>query len=172
VQVESKYGHSSTGDPAFPKALWPTAKDCPNCRVAGKAAADSAEQLAAWNEDEVYQLLLRHYGGQARQLQGTTAAGGTATRQSGGEGGSAIMQAALEAEAEASGSGLSRWMTAPTAVCVLLVFGLVVWVLMQRTGRSHGLRRPSSMKGPGAHIKAGPMHHLPRYGRVNGRSGY
>lgn len=172
MQVESKYGHSSTGDPAFPKALWPSAKDCPNCRVASKAADDSAQQPSAWNEDEVYQLLLRHYGGQARQLQGAPVAGATAARKSGGEGGSAIMQAALEAEAEASSSGLSQWMTAPTAVCVLLVFGLVVWVLMQRSGRSNGLRRPSSMKGPGAHIKAGPMHHLPLYGRVNGRSGF
>lgn len=77
------------------------------------------------------------------------------------------MQAALEAEAEASRGGLSRLLTGPAAVCTLLVLGLVVWCLMQRSGRSNGLRRPLSMKGPGAHpLKA----HLPRYGhgRTNG----
>lgn len=115
--------------------------------------------------------MLRHYGGQPRQLQGAAAgagagAAGVATR-SAGEGGSAIMQAALEAEAEASRGGLSRLLTGPAAVCTLLVLGLVVWCLMQRSGRSNGLRRPLSMKGPGAHpLKA----HLPRYGhgRTNG----
>lgn len=165
AQVETKYGHSSTGDPAFPKEQWPSTANCPKCRVSSKA--DSPTQPVQWNEEEVYQLLVRHYGQQARHLQGAAAGGSAASRQGDREGGSAIMQAALEAEAEAAAgrAGLSEWMTAPTIVCTLFVFGLVVWCLMQRSGRSSSLRRPLTMKGPGAHSLNGK--HLPRYGRAN-----
>lgn len=168
AQVESKYGHSSSGDPAFPKLQWPSAADCPLCRLPQPEApsADKAAQGAEpvqWNEGEVHRYLMQHYG---RQPDGAASTKAEATAPVGVErstgGGSAIMQAALEAdeEAKASASPL-RWITSTAGMCTLLVVAVVLVCLMQQVG---GGRRALGMKGPGAqrymngrHGRGGPL---------------
>ncbi|PNH10555.1 Sulfhydryl oxidase 1 [Tetrabaena socialis] len=54
--IEAKYGHSTTGDPVFPKEEWPALESCPRC----KAGPPGSEQV--WVEDEVYDYLVRAYG--------------------------------------------------------------------------------------------------------------
>ncbi|GLI70948.1 hypothetical protein VaNZ11_016047 [Volvox africanus] len=52
--IEAQYGHSTTGDPEFPKEQWPAPESCPHCR-----ASDSA---SAWVEDRVWEYLQRVFG--------------------------------------------------------------------------------------------------------------
>ncbi|CAK0873567.1 unnamed protein product [Prorocentrum cordatum] len=66
---------SADGDPAYPKAQWPSAELCPDCRLpageagaAGGARAPSLqESLAAqgWAADRVGAFLDSYYGGAA-----------------------------------------------------------------------------------------------------------
>jgi thiol oxidase len=46
-----------TGDPSFPKSLWPPDQLCPTCYL--NPAASSEVQ---WNEDEVFKFLVKYYG--------------------------------------------------------------------------------------------------------------
>ncbi|KAG8086336.1 hypothetical protein GUJ93_ZPchr0010g10071 [Zizania palustris] len=47
-----------TGDPSFPKVLWPTNQLCPSCYRSSKISDGALD----WNEDEVYQFLVNYYG--------------------------------------------------------------------------------------------------------------
>ncbi|WIA44355.1 hypothetical protein OEZ86_007138 [Tetradesmus obliquus] len=80
AKIEAKYGHSSTGDAAFPKVQWPTKSACPQCRLptlekkaderggadggrrTGEAQAQTDE--VQWNEEEVFRFLMKWYGGE------------------------------------------------------------------------------------------------------------
>ncbi|TVT98797.1 hypothetical protein EJB05_55886 [Eragrostis curvula] len=46
-----------TGDPSFPKAVWPPKQLCPSCY---RAAAGAVQ--VDWDEDEVFQFLVNYYG--------------------------------------------------------------------------------------------------------------
>jgi thiol oxidase len=50
-----------TGDPSFPKAIWPPKQLCPSCYRSSSRTADGAVQVYG-NEDEVFQLLVNYYG--------------------------------------------------------------------------------------------------------------
>lgn len=99
-----------------------------------------------WNEGEVHRYLMQHYGRQPDGAASTTATPVGAQRST--DGGSAIMQAALEAEeaAKASASPL-RWLTSTAGMCTVLVVAVVLACLMQHVGSG---RRSLGMKGPGA----------------------
>ncbi len=45
MAVEAKYGHSSSGDPLYPKAIFPSMAACPKC--GGQLHATTAQMLAA-----------------------------------------------------------------------------------------------------------------------------
>lgn len=47
----------STGDPSFPKSIWPPRQLCPTCYL---NPATSTE--VQWNEDEVFTFLVKYYG--------------------------------------------------------------------------------------------------------------
>lgn len=55
--IESKYGHSTTGDPAYPKQQWPTREMCPACHL--PASTDDEPQ---WDMEQVVDFLRRAYG--------------------------------------------------------------------------------------------------------------
>ncbi|GFR41875.1 hypothetical protein Agub_g2658, partial [Astrephomene gubernaculifera] len=63
--VESKYGHSTTGDPEFPKEQWPAPETCPTCRNAD----------GVWVEEQVWAYLQRAYGPGSAPGADSTAAG-------------------------------------------------------------------------------------------------
>ncbi|KAF3334741.1 sulfhydryl oxidase 2 isoform X2 [Carex littledalei] len=46
-----------TGDPSFPKSIWPPCQLCPTCHL---NPATSTE--VQWNEDEVFKFLVKYYG--------------------------------------------------------------------------------------------------------------
>ncbi|KAL6618828.1 hypothetical protein ACP70R_033967 [Stipagrostis hirtigluma subsp. patula] len=50
-----------TGDPSFPKVIWPPKQLCPSCYRSSSSAADGAVQVD-WNEDEVFGFLVNYYG--------------------------------------------------------------------------------------------------------------
>ncbi|GIL80652.1 hypothetical protein Vretimale_9193 [Volvox reticuliferus] len=52
--IEAQYGHSTTGDPEFPKEQWPTPESCPQCRA--------SNSLGTWVEDRVWEHLQRVFG--------------------------------------------------------------------------------------------------------------
>lgn len=45
-----------TGDPKFPKMIWPPKKLCPSCYLS------STEKNIDWDHDEVYKFLKKYYG--------------------------------------------------------------------------------------------------------------
>lgn len=47
-----------TGDPEFPKIIWPPRQLCPSCYKSGK---DSNSQIE-WDQNEVYKFLKGYYG--------------------------------------------------------------------------------------------------------------
>ncbi|EFJ47022.1 hypothetical protein VOLCADRAFT_121037 [Volvox carteri f. nagariensis] len=51
--IETRYGHSTTGDPEFPKEQWPAPESCPMCRT---------EDSGAWVEERVWEYLQGVYG--------------------------------------------------------------------------------------------------------------
>ncbi|KAJ1688433.1 hypothetical protein LUZ63_019823 [Rhynchospora breviuscula] len=55
LMKEEKILH--TGDPSFPKSLWPPHQLCPSCQL---TSATSTE--VQWNEDEVFKFLVKYYG--------------------------------------------------------------------------------------------------------------
>ena len=50
-----------TGDPSFPKAIWPPKALCPSCYRSSSRTSDGALQVD-WNEDEVFTFLVNYYG--------------------------------------------------------------------------------------------------------------
>jgi thiol oxidase len=50
-----------TGDPSFPKVLWPPNALCPSCYRSSSRTGDEAVQVD-WNEDEVFSFLVNYYG--------------------------------------------------------------------------------------------------------------
>jgi thiol oxidase len=46
-----------TGDPSFPKTLWPPQQLCPTCYLNPNASSG-----VQWNEDEVFKFILKYYG--------------------------------------------------------------------------------------------------------------
>lgn len=46
-----------TGDPSFPKSLWPPRQLCPTCYLNPAASTE-----VQWNEDEVFKFLVKYYG--------------------------------------------------------------------------------------------------------------
>uniref|UniRef100_R7VZY0 Sulfhydryl oxidase n=1 Tax=Aegilops tauschii TaxID=37682 RepID=R7VZY0_AEGTA len=50
-----------TGDPSFPKAIWPPKALCPSCYRSSSRTSDGALQVD-WNEDEVFPFLVNYYG--------------------------------------------------------------------------------------------------------------
>jgi hypothetical protein len=169
IQVEGKYGHSSTGDPAFPKQQWPSPAECPKCRLPSDTAVQpgstgSTDQAAvAWNEDEVYRFLVKHYGRHADTPLAAGAKELSSSRERATGGGSAIMQAALEAEEDASPGGYFGSVFTMAAICSVFVF--VVLVMWARS--AFGLtRRPSGGKGTWSlGHRYGAANGMPRHGR-------
>ncbi|XP_078429267.1 sulfhydryl oxidase 1-like [Wolffia australiana] len=49
---------SASGDPKFPKTVWPSSQLCPSCRH----NAVDGDRRGTWNEDEVFRFLGRYYG--------------------------------------------------------------------------------------------------------------
>ncbi|CAN6446050.1 unnamed protein product [Victoria cruziana] len=50
-----------TGDPEFPKEVWPSSLLCPSCYIsAGREGIDAAK--VKWNETEVFHFLIEYYG--------------------------------------------------------------------------------------------------------------
>ncbi|VAH10930.1 sulfhydryl oxidase 1-like isoform X1 [Triticum dicoccoides] len=50
-----------TGDPSFPKAIWPPKALCPSCYRSSSRTSDGTLQVD-WNEDEVFPFLVNYYG--------------------------------------------------------------------------------------------------------------
>ncbi|KAM0904496.1 hypothetical protein ACQ4PT_017960 [Festuca glaucescens] len=50
-----------TGDPSFPKVVWPPKALCPSCYRSSSGTGDEAVQVD-WNEDEVFSFLVNYYG--------------------------------------------------------------------------------------------------------------
>mmetsp|Transcript_25568 Transcript_25568/g.65847 ORF Transcript_25568/g.65847 Transcript_25568/m.65847 type:complete len:559 (-) Transcript_25568:302-1978(-) len=59
ARLAKEEGRLGTGDPLFPKSLWPPAELCPACHGPG---ADEAAGVPEWREEEVYNFLLQFYG--------------------------------------------------------------------------------------------------------------
>jgi len=165
-QVEEKYGHSSTGDPAYPKIQWPTVADCPLCWTPPVQQASSSSTPAAgqqeWNENEVYRFLAGWYGRQAVDSPTAESVAFRSTRSS-RDGGSAIMQAALEADEEAQRGPLGLL---SGKLGLLLLAAVIVGVVLrwQLAGSSSG-RRSLGLKGPGV------LGHRPRTNHIKARYG-
>ena len=70
MSLEKEKGHSSSGDPARPKAVFPGRTQCPRCRAAGAAGvAGTAKEsnrtdsvTSQWDEREVLRFLERLVG--------------------------------------------------------------------------------------------------------------
>lgn len=50
-----------TGDPRFPKITWPPKQLCPSCYLSYSRESNGTENIE-WDEDEVFQFLVRYYG--------------------------------------------------------------------------------------------------------------
>ncbi|XP_077253746.1 quiescin-sulfhydryl oxidase 2 isoform X2 [Tasmannia lanceolata] len=50
-----------TGDPKYPKMIWPSKKLCPSCFLSMSKKNNGTVQVD-WNMDEVFNFLVRHYG--------------------------------------------------------------------------------------------------------------
>lgn len=49
-----------TGDPRFPKLIWPPKQLCPSCYLSQPSIRKNG--TINWNEDEVYKFLVNYYG--------------------------------------------------------------------------------------------------------------
>ncbi|KAL0924176.1 hypothetical protein M5K25_004985 [Dendrobium thyrsiflorum] len=49
-----------TGDPRYPKMIWPPKELCPSCLVS--SSSKSGHTMRDWNEDEVYKFIMNYYG--------------------------------------------------------------------------------------------------------------
>ncbi|KAK4400012.1 Sulfhydryl oxidase 2 [Sesamum angolense] len=52
---------AETGDPKFPKIIWPPIQLCPSCYL-NKNSKDNDNTQIHWDHDEVYRFLIRYYG--------------------------------------------------------------------------------------------------------------
>lgn len=50
-----------TGDPKFPKIIWPSRQLCPSCYFSISKDMDGMSQID-WNRDEVFEFLVKYYG--------------------------------------------------------------------------------------------------------------
>lgn len=50
-----------TGDPEFPKVIWPPKQLCPSCYLNPGQTSDENSKIR-WNEDEVFKFLVSYYG--------------------------------------------------------------------------------------------------------------
>ncbi|KAL2938381.1 Sulfhydryl oxidase 2 [Bienertia sinuspersici] len=50
-----------TGDPNYPKIIWPPKKLCPSCHLSSSEKSDSISP-ARWDKDEVFKFLASYYG--------------------------------------------------------------------------------------------------------------
>ncbi|KAI3467012.1 hypothetical protein Pfo_023675 [Paulownia fortunei] len=50
-----------TGDPEFPKIIWPPRQLCPSCYLSGSGKNDGNSRID-WDHDEVYRFLIGYYG--------------------------------------------------------------------------------------------------------------
>ncbi|GMJ13307.1 quiescin-sulfhydryl oxidase 2 [Hibiscus trionum] len=50
-----------TGDPKFPKIIWPPKQLCPSCQHS-QAPKDKGSSQIEWNRDEVFKFLISYYG--------------------------------------------------------------------------------------------------------------
>ncbi|KAG1346977.1 sulfhydryl oxidase 2 [Cocos nucifera] len=50
-----------TGDPRFPKVIWPPEQLCPSCYLSSISKRTGTNQVD-WNEDEVFKFLVQYYG--------------------------------------------------------------------------------------------------------------
>ncbi|XP_008787608.2 sulfhydryl oxidase 1-like isoform X2 [Phoenix dactylifera] len=50
-----------TGDPRFPKVIWPPEQLCPSCYLSSISKRNGTAQVD-WNEDEVFNFLVQYYG--------------------------------------------------------------------------------------------------------------
>jgi len=50
-----------TGDPSFPKMIWPPKQLCPSCYLSQSRKSSGTVQID-WNRDEVFTFLVRYYG--------------------------------------------------------------------------------------------------------------
>ncbi|KAG2486051.1 hypothetical protein HYH03_015258 [Edaphochlamys debaryana] len=106
--IETKYGHSTTGDPEWPKELWPVPERCPACRGPD----------GAWVEAEVWAYLQRAYGA------------GSAQGADGVQGSGRMLEMGLSRSGSVQSSSLiGGW--APV-LCVLAAAGLLFAYLRRR----------------------------------------
>lgn len=50
-----------TGDPKFPKSIWPAKQLCPSCHLSQNQKRDENSQID-WDHDEVFKFLVSYYG--------------------------------------------------------------------------------------------------------------
>lgn len=58
MKVEASLG---TGDPKYPKMIWPPKSLCPSCYLSTSRKSNSTIRID-WNKDEVFKFLVRYYG--------------------------------------------------------------------------------------------------------------
>jgi hypothetical protein len=54
-RVETKYGHSSSGDPAFPKLQWPPVSICPACWDSSSSSSRTSSKQSSVNSSQAQQ---------------------------------------------------------------------------------------------------------------------
>lgn len=154
--IEKKYGHSSTGDAAFPKVQWPTKSACPQCRLptlekksderggsdggrrTGEALGPDHEEVK-WNEEEVYRFLMKWYGGEPGTGTPEDLAAGPAAAATDDD-------ESLLIDGENSASGIALFGNAFNIAAVAFVAAAAYWLY----SRSQKHRRIPHVKGPGA----------------------
>ncbi|XP_022776368.1 sulfhydryl oxidase 2-like isoform X2 [Durio zibethinus] len=51
-----------TGDPKFPKIIWPPKQLCPSCYHYSQSPKDKGSKQIDWDQDEVFKFLISYYG--------------------------------------------------------------------------------------------------------------
>lgn len=59
IKEESSLG---TGDPKFPKMIWPHKQLCPSCFLLVHNRKDYMKSIINWNYEEVFKFLVSYYG--------------------------------------------------------------------------------------------------------------
>ncbi|KAG2427505.1 hypothetical protein HXX76_012438 [Chlamydomonas incerta] len=80
--IETQYGHSTTGDPEWPKEAWPAPEACPACwtqKPGSGSGSSTSGSSGSWDEEAVYGYLAAAYGpGSAPGADGVKGSGGAA----------------------------------------------------------------------------------------------
>lgn len=119
----------------------------------------------------MYRFLTKHYGRHADTQQPAAAKALSGGRDRATGGGSAIMQAALEAEGEVSPGGYFGSVGTMAAICSVLVIAVLVLWMRSAFGLT---RRPSGGKGTWSlGHRYGAAQGMPRHGRnlIRGKYG-